>query len=135
VAVIESMGTVVEIDGTPIYGVQDITGPGISREVIDITNHSSPGGARERRATLLDFGEYSFPLVVDTDDAGMQALYAAIIANTSHTFTLTLPDGTEHEFEGKVTNFSMSAPVTEVVTADVTLMPFSAPEITWAAGS
>lgn len=127
-----AMGTVVEIDGTPIYGVQDITGPGISREVVDITNHSSPGGARERITTLLDYGEYSFPLIVDTTDAGMQALYAAIIANTSHTFTVTLPDGTEHEFDGRVSNFSMSAPVAEVVTADVTLTPESAPTITWA---
>jgi hypothetical protein len=130
-AVVEAMGTVVEIDSTAIYGVQDITGPGVSREVIDITNHSSPGGARERRMTLLDYGDYSFPLVVDTADAGMQALWAAIIGNTSHTFTLTLPDGTEHVFEGKVSNFSMSAPVTEVVTADVTLTPSSAPTITW----
>jgi hypothetical protein len=127
-----AMGTTVSIDGTDIYGIQDITGPGVSREVVDITNHSSPSGARERITTLLDYGDYSFPLIVDTLDAGMQALWAAIIANTSHEFILTLPDGTTHTFDARVSNFSMSAPVAEVVTADVTLTPEEAPVIVWA---
>jgi hypothetical protein len=128
-----TMGTVVAIDGEPIYGVQDISGPGVSREVVDITNHSSPSGARERITTLLDYGDYSFTLVIDPADTGMQALWTAIMDNTENDYTVTLPaGGPEHSFAGRVSNFSMSAPVTEVATADVTLTPTSAPTIDWA---
>lgn len=43
-----------------IMGIKNITGPGISRDTVDVTDMNSPNGYREFIGSLVDGGEVSF---------------------------------------------------------------------------
>jgi hypothetical protein len=123
-----AFGTTVSIDTTPVWGVQDISGPALSTDTAETTNHSSPGSTEQRVATVKRTGEISFPMVLRSSDAGQQALYEAWQDRDAHDFVITKPSGVVHTFEGLVTAFGDSAGVTAAETLDVTITPIAWPD-------
>jgi len=105
--------------------VQDINGPGMSRNVADVTSHDSLGFT-SKLSCLADAGEITFPIVFDpveaTHDAatGLLSLWAS---GDLEDFCLTFTDvgGTEWQFAGFVTGFVPKAPVAGNLSADVTV--------------
>ncbi len=107
----------------PIWGVQDITGPQLSTDVADTTNHASPGRTEQRVATVKRTGTVSFPMVTRSEDAGQQALYDVWFNVEIANFVITKPSGIVHEFPAYVTSFGDSGPVTDAERLDVVLTP------------
>lgn len=116
-------GTVFERwDGTTFVAVAevfDINGPGMSRDVIEVTNYDSPNKWREKIAGLRDAGEVSFTLnflatsyTVFRDDFD---------SDDSVQYKITLPGGFNLTFNGFVTDLPLTVPVGDRVTMDVTI--------------
>jgi hypothetical protein len=53
---------------TELAQVKDISGPSMSRDTIDVTNHQSPSGFAEFLAGLADGGEVTFTIEYDPED-------------------------------------------------------------------
>lgn len=123
-----AFGTSITIDSTPIWGVGDVTGPQLSTDTSDTTNHSSPGQTEQRVATVKRTGTISFPMVLRSEDAGQQALYAGWQDREGHAFVITKPSGVVHTFDAFVTSFGDGAPVTAHESIEVTLTPLAWPD-------
>jgi hypothetical protein len=106
---------------TTIANVIDVSGPGGSASVIDITNLASV--AREKRMGLPDEGQVTFNVQLDPDNATHQAVRDARKNRTECQFRLTLTDSTPTTltFNGFVLNFSVSLAVDDVVKAAITI--------------
>jgi hypothetical protein len=106
---------------TTIANVIDISGPGGSASVIDITNLASV--AREKRMGLPDEGQVTFNVQLDPDNATHQAVRDARKNRTECQFRVTLTDSTPTTltFNGFVLNFSVSLAVDDVVKASITI--------------
>ena len=83
---------------TPIPEVTSISGPGISREAIDVTHLSSDSMCKEFVAGVIDAGEVSLDLNLLPDDTDQAVLFASIISTVAscakRTLTVTLSDAT-----------------------------------------
>jgi hypothetical protein len=106
---------------TTIANVIDVSGPGGSASVIDITNLASV--AREKRMGLPDEGQVTFNVQLDPDNATHQAVRDARKNRTECQFRITLTDSTPTTliFNGFVLNFSVSLAVDDVVKASITI--------------
>jgi len=114
---------------TKIGQVKDISGPNMSRDTIDVTNHDSPNGYKEFLASLRDGGEITFAVEYDPgdpthdQDTGLLYLFGK---NTRTNFELIFPVASDtdfwgYTFTGLVTGFAPSAPVDGSLTADITI--------------
>ena len=137
---IPTLGTTISLNGTPLGQIMDITGPQLSTDTDEITNHSSPDHTEEFIATIKRVGEITFALVFDPDNSGHVALQAAWSDRSADSYVMTYPDdagntgaGASWSFDAYCTGFSMAAPVTGHLSADVTLRAASAPS--FSAGS
>lgn len=124
---VDTLGTTLTIDTTALGQIQDITGPELSTDTDEITNHDSPDNTEEFIATIKRTGEISFPLVFNPGNAGHEALYTAWSARTADDYVMTYPDGSGWTFSAYCIGFSMTAPVAGHLSADVKLRPASAP--------
>lgn len=131
---IPTLGTTLTLNGSPIGQIQDITGPQLSTDTVEITNHSSPDYTEEFIATIKRTGEISFPLVFNPGDSSHAALFDAWGDRTKDDYVMTFPDadgiagqGAEWTFSAYCTGFSNSAPVNGHLAADITLRPSGAP--------
>lgn len=116
--------------GTPesfvrIAEVRDITGPALSTDVVDVTNHSSPNATEEILATLKRLGEITFDVNWVPSNATHDAvtgLLADWFNRTKRRFKSTWPDGiTTWEMYAYVVRMAPSAPVADALRAGVTL--------------
>lgn len=110
--------------------VKDVNGPGMKRDVVDVTNHDSPNGFKEFLAGLADPGEVTFTINFDPTNAshnqttGLMALLSEV---TTRNWQLIMPiDASSgkkwgYTFAALVTGFEPKGPVEEAITADVTL--------------
>lgn len=116
---------------TEIAQVKDISGPSMSRETIDVTNHQSPGGFAEFLASLADGGEVTFDVELDPGDSthdGTTGLLYLMGVKTRRNWRLIFPVASTtpgeywgYSFSGLVTGFSPSAPVKGSLTASITI--------------
>jgi hypothetical protein len=134
---IPTMGTTLSINGTPIGQIMDITGPQLSTDTDEITNHSSPDNTEEFIATIKRTGTVDFPLVFHSADSSHVALQTAWDERSKDTYVMTYPDytgaagaGDSWTFDAYCVGFSMSAPVAGHLAADISLRPSGAPSFT-----
>ena len=134
IAAVPTMGTVLYLNGVSIGQVQDITGPQLSTDTDEITNHSSPDFTEEFIATVKRTGTVTFPLVFNPEDSAHAALFAAWEDRTQDAYVMAYPDdtgtaeaGASWNFNAYCTGFSMTAPVAGHLAADVTLRVTGAP--------
>lgn len=116
---------------TEIAQVKDISGPSMSRETIDVTNHQSPGGFAEFLASLADGGEVTFDVELDPGAAthdGTTGLLYLMGEKTRRNWRLIFPVASTtpgeywgYAFSGLVTGFSPSAPVKGSLKASITI--------------
>jgi hypothetical protein len=127
---VSTMGTTLERETVSIAQVQDISGPALSTDTDEITNHSSPGGVEEFIPTIKRTGEITFPLVflpTEASHGSETGLLQGWADRSLDDYVLTYPDGSSWTFSAYVTGFSNSAPVGGHVAADVTLRPSGVP--------
>lgn len=106
---------------TTIAEVKDISGPSISLNTEDVTNHDS-GGWKEFIPTLLESEEVTFE--VNYYNAATQAaLETALNTRATKNFRIVFPlvAPLTKAFTGIVTKFGFDAPVEGIVKASVTI--------------
>lgn len=128
-----SFGTLLKIgDGggtevfTTIAEVKDISGPELSLNVADVTNHSSTGGWKEKLGTILDGGTVKFD-VNFIPTAATQGVSSGLLLDlgnrTKRNFKIVFPDGsnTTWTVSALVVAFTPASPVDGAMTASITL--------------
>lgn len=106
-----------------INGVRNLDGPGMSREYIDVTHHTSSGGYRERRPSFKDGGQVTFDLLWDPNDVVHEGLLTDYEGDTLRNFKQVFTDvsSTTWQVAAYVSTFEVSAPIDDALMARVAL--------------
>lgn len=99
--------------------INSISGPGFTRETIEVTSLDSTGGYKEFIAGLKDSGEVSFSM--NFTRSSLDLIKADFESDTLGNYEIVLPDTEETslEFEGLVTELPFTIPTTDKITMDV----------------
>ena len=137
-----ALGTLLKIgDGaatsevfTTIAEVSDIGGPELAQETVEVTNHSSPGGWREKIGGILDGGNVSLAINYQPTHAthnNTAGLVKDLRSRTKRNFELVFTDAgnTTWSFTALVTSFAPAEPIDGALTAEVTLEITGAPTL------
>ncbi|WTW96606.1 phage tail tube protein [Streptomycetaceae bacterium NBC_01309] len=105
---------------TALANVTNISGPGLSRETIDVTAHDSPNQWMQFLGGLKDAGEVSVD--VNYDPAEHDTLIADFDDEEPRNYRVVFPDTgtTTWEFAGIMTGFEPDAPYDDKLTASLT---------------
>jgi hypothetical protein len=120
---------------TVIANVSNISGPGLSVDMEDVTTHDSTSGWEEAVATILRSGEITLDIVYDPDNSTHK--YAAtgllhdLVSRASTTYNLFFSDSTPAtwQFSAFVTGFEPHMPVGGALTASVSFKLTGAPTL------
>lgn len=101
--------------------INSITGPGKSRDTIDVTSLDSTGGYREFIGGFRDGGTVSLPM--NFTRATYELMNTDFESADLQNYEILLPDSeaTSFEFEGLVTELGLGIPADDKITADVTI--------------
>ena len=110
---------------TTIAEVRDISGPALSHDTEDVTNHSSPNAWEEFITTIGRSGEVTFPInfipthATHDEVSGLVSLaYSGALRNWRLVLSST---GRRWAFSAMVTNFEGNSAVVGAQSADLTL--------------
>jgi len=109
---------------TEIAELRDITPPGLTRNMIEMTTHNEADDAHVvgiRRHGELTFNVNFVPTNATHDHS--TGLQKAWFDGTRDIYRITYPDGSQWLFSGFVANFEPDAPVDDRLSADVTIRP------------
>lgn len=114
---------------TALANVTNISGPGLSRETIDVTAHDSPDAYMEHVGGLKDGGEVSVD--VNYDPADHDALVADFDDVNPRNYQIVFPDAgtTTWSFAGIMTGFEPEAPYDDKLSASLTFKVSGKPTI------
>jgi predicted secreted protein len=101
--------------------VLSITGPGMSRDVIDVTSLSSSGGYREFIAGFRNPG--TVQLSLNFNRSSFDLFKTDFESNAARNYRIVLPDAenTSIELIGLVTELPLTIPTDDKITFDVTI--------------
>ena len=104
-----------------ISQINSITGPGMTRDVIDVTSLDSTGGYREFITGFRNAGTVT--LTMNFTRAEYSIMKTDFESDTLQNYEIVLPDTdtTTLEFEGLVTELPLTIPPDDKITADVTI--------------
>lgn len=104
-----------------IAEINSITGPGMTRDTIDVTSLDSTGGYREFITGFRNAGTVA--LAMNFSRSTYETMKDDFESDTLQNYEIVLPDAenTTLEFEGLVTELPLSIPADDKVTADVTI--------------
>lgn len=111
----------VTTDWDTIAEINSITGPGMTREQIDVTSLDSTGGYREYIAGFRDGGNVE--LSMNMTRATWDIMLADFESDDAQTYNIVLPDAdsTSIVFAGLVMEMPLTIPPDDKVTMDVTI--------------
>ncbi len=104
---------------TAIPQVSNISGPTASANEIDVTNLSST--AKEFVTGLVDYGQVTFDLILDRNNAQHSGLKDDLDGNTIRSYQIQTPDGIVESFEARVSGLDQNIQTDDAVKASVTL--------------
>jgi len=112
-----------------IAEVKSISGPGMTRETIDVTNLDSTGGYKEFIAGFRDAGDVG--LSMNYTRAGFNIIQTDFEDDTLQNYQMVLSDtdSTSIEFEGLVVEMPLSVNVGEAIGMETKIKISGAPEI------
>ena len=105
----------------PQAEINSITGPGMSRDTIDVTSLDSSGGYREFITGFRNPGTVT--LAMNFTRATYEQMLDDFESATAQNYQIDLPDveNTSLDFEGLVTELPLTIPADDKITADVTI--------------
>lgn len=127
-----ALGTTLSFGGTDVAEVVDITGPSLSVDTADTTNHDTQAdhsGWEELVTTIKRSGEVTFDinyLPGNSSHGATSGLLNELDSKSKSSWTLTFPDSTTWTFDAYVTGFEPSAPHDDSLDASITLKPTGA---------
>lgn len=104
-----------------IPGLKEFDIPSDMADLIDATDHSSPGGRKEWVAGLIDSDEFQIPINFNPDSVHHQYLRDAVGSAESFKITLTNSPATTIAFSAIVRSFGVGAPVDGIYNATLVL--------------
>ena len=116
---------------TDIANIKDINPLQASAETTDVTTHSTANNATEHIKTRIDYGEIQIELIFDPDsDDGQKYLKDQFDGTDIQTYQFVFPNNnsTTYKFDASVTAFGIITPLTDVITASITLKINGKPE-------
>ncbi len=123
---IAGVGTIIQKwDGASawvaIAEVTNIAGPGLTRDLIEVTSLDSTGGWREFIAGFRDGG--TVVLSMNYTRAGLDMFFGDFEDDAPQSYEIVLPDtdATSLEFEGLVQEFPLTIPTDSQITMEVTI--------------
>ena len=118
-----------------IAEINSITGPGMSRNTIDVTSLDSTGGYREFITGFRNAGTVT--LAMNFTRSTYETMLADFESDSLQSYEILLPDTetTSLEFEGLVTELPLTIPADDKITADVTIQISSQVVINTGSGS
>jgi hypothetical protein len=111
---------------TKVAYVKDIPLPSSSTDLIDVTDHDSPGGRKEYIGGLIDSDEMTITINWDAENATHEALEDGLGDLINWEIELNnklVTKGTTYAFAAVLRSFKPKAPVNGVYEADITLKP------------
>ena len=119
---------------TPIAEVNSITGPGMTRDTIDVTSLDSLGGYREFIAGFKNAGTVS--LSMNLTQASFSLMLTDFESPDTQNYEIQIHSlGIYLEFIGLVTELPMTIPTDDKITMDVTIQISGPVSLTSASGS
>ena len=112
-------GTIFNRNEAPMAEINSISGPGMSRETIDVTVLATTSGYRRKIGSLRDAGSLS--LNMNFTYATYALMKTDFEDEDPQDYEIVLPDGTSLAFKGLVTELPLDIPVGDKITADVTI--------------
>lgn len=113
---------------TVLAGISNVGGPGVSREILDITAHDSPDAYREFLGGVKDAGEVS--LDVNYAPKVHMIWYEDLDDEEPRDYMITYSDGSTSEFKALLTAFEPSAPFDDKLSASATFKVTGKPDNT-----
>lgn len=104
-----------------IAEINSITGPGMSRDTIDVTSLDSVGGYREFIAGFRNAGTVGLAMNFTRDTYDLMKADFEDDNLKNYEIVLSDRENTTLEFEGLVTELPLSIPADDKITADVTI--------------
>ena len=110
---------------------QDFGSPDNQRDLIEVTDHDSPGGREEHILGLIRSGELTFKVNYDPAEAShsyVSGFPHLVDVGDAVPFRIVLVDdsATQFDFSGLPRRFMVSNPVNGVYTADCSIKPTGA---------
>ena len=101
--------------------INNISGPGMTRDTIDVTSLDSTGGYREFITGFRNPGQVTMSM--NFTRTNYDTMKTDFESSTLQNYEIVLPDGdkTSLEFEGLVTEMPLTIPPDDKVTIDVTI--------------
>jgi hypothetical protein len=125
---ISAQGTIIERDPlgagafAAIAELRDISGPALSRNPIETTNHNDPD--ENFVVGIRRYGEVTFTIGYIPTNASHKSgtgLIGSWENGDRDVFRITYPDGSSWVFSGFISNFGANAPLDDGLTADVSI--------------
>lgn len=116
---ISGQGTLFKRNGVAVSEINSITGPGKSRETIDVTKLDDTDGYRQFIGSLRDPG--SITLNMNFTGDGYDLFNGDFESDDLQQYEVELPTGKKFSFSGLVTELPLSIPIGDKVTMDVTI--------------
>lgn len=112
-----SVGTKLSVDKQAVGGLSSIGGVEVSSETTEVTALDNATGYKEYLGGFKDGGEVPVEGYLDGEDAGQDAMYAAIEDQQLHDFSIDFPAaiGKSWTFKGVVTKFATNAAVGDAI--------------------
>jgi len=104
-----------------LANIKSITGPGMTRNTIDVTSLDTAGGYRTFIAGFRDPGTIALNMIYTRDS--YELMKTDFESDTLQNYQIVLPDDdtTSLAFEGLVQELPLTIPTDDAVTADVTI--------------
>jgi hypothetical protein len=108
---------------TAIPGVRNISGPSPDNDIHDVSHHGSASRAKQKAAGMIDYGQVTFDLVLDTSETQQALLFTKNAAGTAVNFQkVSAETGAQQAaFSAIVKTIEESDPIDGAVIASVTL--------------
>lgn len=115
--------TLTGVQAGAIGHIENLSGPGISVDMADVTSHDSPDRWEEAVPTVIRSGEVTFDINYDpSEHPSIGGLLNRLLTVGIDSWTMGGPIGA-WSFEGYVTGFEPGAPHDDKLTAAVTIKP------------
>lgn len=129
-------GTQLKSEGAPgvftlIPEIRSITGPSMNADILDATSHDTPGGFRDKKQGLKDWGALSFEMLWIPTNAQHALLFAdfSVSPGVERNYKLIFPNAaaTTFSFKGFVSSMPITAPFDQLLTMNVEITILGSP--------
>lgn len=112
--------TTFTLGGTSIGNIKEISGPSMTRDQIDVTDFSSPGGYREYIPALRDAGEVTMTITYNPSSSADLALRSNFESDNVVACQINLAGSNTYlNFSGSVSSMGLTIPLDDVITQEI----------------